>query len=246
VDVQFGLFPLKHVGSFHQLEHDLALLDPAMLLRSPALDKTTCEQMKMTTEDAEVEASKIAEWIKKCRAKTDPVWDREMWALNVEGLQKWRSEQIKNLKRDALVLAKLALNENRVAMNYRPGLLESSQAARWLRQEFKAALDPLCSAWKVELDGVLSMKREYMFPDLLGTATPQEEPTVDLNALKKARAVSEQEQKGVKEFAALMGRLQRTKYFHATLTSNALDDDVRLALDMLAKVHSSGHHLAMN
>jgi hypothetical protein len=244
--MQFGLFALKHVGSFHQLEHDLALLDPAMLLRSLALDKTACEQMKMSTEEAEAEASKIAEWIKKCRAKADPVWDRDMWALNVEGLQKWRTEQIKNLKRDALVLAKLALNENRIAMNYRPGLLESSQAARWLRQEFKAALDPLCGTWKVVLDGNLATKREYMFPDMLGTATPQEEPAVNLNVLKKARTISEQEQKGVKEFAALMGRLQRTKYFHATLTSNALDNDVRQALDMLAKVLSSAHHSAIN
>lgn len=242
------MFPLKHVSAFQKLEEDMASIDPATMLRSSKGDTTAQKQMGLSLKQFQQEVDNLQEWIKAHRLDTVPCWNEMVWSLNVEGRFVWRSDgtkkvkepndpkAIKNTKRDHGSNAGFALNEQRVAMKYRPKLLETSAAARWIRQEFKKAMVPFITSWQMKIGNKVKRQTGYVFPDMLEYTPEVNAPKVNVAEVKKARAMASLEEKLLKDFTGVMQRLQRHKYLLATPGGSALDDDVRTALDSLAEV----------
>jgi hypothetical protein len=214
----------------------LSAFDSATFIRSTAIDSIACSRMGMTDAQVVSQAKLVSQWMDKNRQSSVPAWQKEVWPLNVEGAHHWRLKSSKNMARHMLVNARMALNEQMVAMNYRSKLLQFSEAARWLRNAFQAAMDPWCASWKVTIDGKDRLFKGFVYPDLLDCDVMDAPPEVNLDELKKARQISAQEEQDINDFRELIAKIQKQSFLQASTTTVALSDDVRDAIDLLAKV----------
>ncbi|KAF7782913.1 hypothetical protein Agabi119p4_2289 [Agaricus bisporus var. burnettii] len=250
----FAFFPLKNIGVFQKLEQDMAQIEPATLIRSSKMDATAFRQMGMTEKEYKDEIVALKDWMRTHRDSPTQIWHPTVWPLNMEGKFAWRGDGIKpvkvkkaskaekeddnsskNVDRDFKVNAGYSLNEQKVAMKYRPQLLATSASARWIRQEFTEAMSPFISSWKRKIDNKETNETSYVFPDMLEHAAETAVPIVDIKEFAKAQATGEIEDKALKSFAKEIERIQRFKYLQASPSGSVMDDNVRNALDILAK-----------
>jgi hypothetical protein len=226
---------------FHQLERDMADIDTAMLTRSTSPNKATLTRIGKSKKRFEAEAKKLAEWLDANRTVDPPVWNSAMWAVNYEGMLKWRVERGKNLNRDFDTLATVALIEQETVAVYRPKLLKTSAAAQWLRQEFHNAISANCQHWKsskLMASGKRSVVKvnTFRYPDGISTDTIEKSPYINVRSLKKHREIANFEKQAIADLAALLTKFQRSRLFRATPGTPWMNDEVREALDVLAQV----------
>jgi hypothetical protein len=257
--LQFSFFPLSYMKEFHQLELDLLLfptkprpttpvehgfenLDP---IHGPGL-KSKSEKMVRSMKALVQQFTKDRMTQKRLKRLGKPYedlpvrWFTHLWTLNPTTCVDWREDhRQQNATRDWLKYATYTIVEMAIAETYRQKLLDRSAAAAFLRNTFKDAMDPFCDERTFE---TFESPRKsidlvgWHYPDPYHTPETTSPPEIDLKHVIATRAAQQSEAAGRKTLTAFMLQAQAMKIFMATLTTDCLDDEIRLTLNVLESV----------
>lgn len=167
-------------------------------------------------------------------------WFTDLWPLNPVTCVDWREgNRLQNSGREWTKYATFTIVEMAITETYRQELLNTSVAAAFLRSTFQDMMDPLCEKRVFESFEIPRETFElsgWCYPDPYETPQSTSVPDINLANVIAIRESCRAEAEERKKFMAWMVKAQAMRMFMATLTSDCLDDSVKLAFEALEPV----------